>query len=262
MYESELDVAARAARTAGELVLRYYKQDCAVELKADASPVTRADLEANDAIVAILREAFPGDAILSEEGQADPARLASQRVWIVDPLDGTRDFVAETDQFCVHVGLAEAGRAVVGAVFEPVAGTLYCAHEGGGAWRLADGRKARLQVSARDRAHHVGISRLNVDARLLRGLAASGAELHRMGASTKHMRLAAGELDAVISLSSGEHEWDTCAPEVIVREAGGALTDAAGEPFRYNQPDPAHPRGSIASNRACHARVVELVQSW
>lgn len=254
------EVAARAARAAGDVVLRHYKQDVVVEAKPDDSPLTRADVEANDVIVAVLRDAFPHDAILSEEAVDDSARLAQQRVWIVDPLDGTRDFIAHTDEFCVHVGLAIDGRAVVGAVYQPVAQTLFCARAGGGAWRHADGRKTRLQVSQRERAQCVGISRLNVSERLLRGL--EGVELRRMGASTKHMLLAAGGLDAVINFSAGEHEWDTCAPEVIIREAGGELTDVDGNHFRYNQPDPRHVRGSIASNRACHAALVERVRPW
>jgi 3'(2'),5'-bisphosphate nucleotidase len=255
--EHAVEVAVQAAREAGSVILRHYKQGGAVDLKADASPVTRADLEANDVILAILRAAFPDDGIRSEEGGGE---RTSHRVWIVDPLDGTRDFVAGTDEFCVHVGLAIDGRPVVGAVYQPVADAMYYAYYGAGAWRVENDRKTRLQVSQRERALRVGISRLNLSDRLAQSLA--GFEVHRMGASTKHMLLAAGGLDAVINVSHGENEWDTCAPEVILREAGGELTDVSGARFVYNQPDPCHPRGSIASNGVCHAALIELVRSW
>jgi len=257
---TELDVAVRAARAAGDVALRYYQRDRAVDRKADDTPVTRADLEANDAILAILGEAFPDDAILSEEGAPDMRGVpAAGRVWHVDPLDGTRDFVAGTGEFCVHVGLAVDGRAVLGVVYQPVAGILCYAHQGGGAWQVADGRKARLQVSAHANARTVGISRLAASERLVRGLAEHGLQACRMGASTKHLRLAAGGLDAVVNLTP-EYAWDTCAPEVIVREAGGAFTDVDGAPFHYREPR--HARGTIASNRACHAPLVELARSW
>src|SRR5215471_436617 len=101
-----------------------------VQTKPDRSPVTAADLEANAVIVDGLRAAFPGDAVLSEESADDGARLGNRRVWIVDPLDGTRDFVARTGDFCVHVGLAVGGEAVLGVVYRPTTGALYHARRG------------------------------------------------------------------------------------------------------------------------------------
>ncbi len=265
LYRSELETACRAARAAGEVVARHYARGpIAVEAKADDSPVTEADREANVVILELLRAAFPGDAILSEESPDDGARLAAERVWIVDPLDGTRDFVQRTDDFAVHVGLAVAGEAVVGAVYLPVAQTLYAAAKGAGSYREDDRTRTRqpLVVSrTAERANvRIGISRHFLSDRLRACLDGAGiSERIPIGASVKHMAVAAGELDAVINLSAGEFEWDTCAPEVVLREAGGAYTDGAGQPFRYNQRDPGHARGSIASNGACHAALVTLV---
>ncbi|MGE3548029.1 MAG: 3'(2'),5'-bisphosphate nucleotidase CysQ, partial [Kofleriaceae bacterium] len=210
----------------------------------------------------VLRQAFPDDAILSEESPDDRSRVASRRVWIVDPLDGTRDFVQRSGDFAVHVGLAVDGEAVVGAVYVPVRDALYAAARGAGAWLEHAGNRSRLSVSTTTTrsALKIGISRYHLSDRLRAALDA-GAISNRipLGASIKHMAVAAGTLDAVINLSSGEFEWDTCAPEVVVREAGGAYTDGAGRPFRYNQADPAHVHGSIASNRACHAALVALI---
>ena len=264
-HGGELAIAERAARAGGEVVAAWYARGpIAVETKADRSPVTEADRAAGAAIAAVLREAFPGDWILSEEEVDDPARLGRRRVWIVDPLDGTRDFIARTDQFSVHVGLAVDGIAVVGAVYQPVSGALYSAAAGGGAWRTRGGARARIAVSGVRElgAIRIGTSRMNPTSRLGRFLAAAELEAQAvpMGASVKHMATAEGALDACVSLSGGEQEWDTCAPEVVIREAGGQLTDGDGRPFRYNQRDLGHRRGSLASNGACHAALLELLR--
>jgi len=262
LYEHELDIAQRAARAAGELIAAHYaKGTIAVEAKADQSPVTVADKEASAAILEILRAAFPGDAILDEEQPDDQARLGADRVWIVDPLDGTRDFVARTGQFSVHVALAVAGVAVVGVMYQPVAQATYAAREGGGAWR--NGERIHVSQVCELPALRVGTSRQISNPRLAQLLAESGLDRHvvPMGASTRHAAIAAGELDATIILS-GDFEWDTAAPEVVIREAGGMLTDGDGRPFRYNQRDPEHRRGSIASNGACHDRLVALLRSY
>jgi 3'(2'), 5'-bisphosphate nucleotidase len=265
-YGQELQVAEVAARAAGEIIARHYAAGpLAVEHKADDSPVTAADRDANAAILEILQRAFPADAILSEETPDDPTRLAASRVWIVDPLDGTRDFVQRTDDFAVHVGLSVDGEAVVGAVYLPVKGALYAAARGGGAWREQGGVRTPLRVSSTAARADVkiGISRHFLSDKLRAALDA-GAIANRVpiGASVKHMAVSAGELDAVINLSSGELEWDTCAPEVVIREAGGRYTDGDGAPFRYNQPDPTHRRGSIASNGACHDTLIDLVRGY
>jgi len=257
-FERELEVAERAARAAGEIIAGHYaKGPIAVETKADESPVTIADKQASAAIAEILRAEFPGDAILDEEQPDDAARLAAERVWIVDPLDGTRDFVARTGQFSVHVALAVAGEAVVGVMYQPVAQALFAARQGGGAWRNGE----RIHVSDRRSDLRIGVSRMVVNPRLARFLADAGLDRHvvPMGASTRHGAIAAGELDATIILS-GDFQWDTAAPEVVIREAGGMLTDGDGLPFRYNLREVAHPRGSIVSNGACHAQLVELLQ--
>lgn len=257
----ELQVAEDAARAAGELIRVHYERGTvAIETKADSSPVTEADKDANAAILAILQAAFPADAILSEETPDTEARFTNHRVWIIDPLDGTKDFINRTGEFCVHVGLAVEGHPVVGAVYQPITRVMASASKGHGAWRtFPDGKRERIHVSstAELAALRVGTSRAYPSAKLVEFL-----DEHRitqrvaMGASTKLVAVAAGELDVVINAGSGEQEWDTCAPEVIVREAGGAYSDRTGQPFLYNQRDPMHHRGSIASNGACHDAIV------
>ncbi|HEY4242403.1 MAG TPA: 3'(2'),5'-bisphosphate nucleotidase CysQ [Kofleriaceae bacterium] len=264
MWARELAAASRIARAGGAIVRAMYELgDIAVDRKADDSPVTAADRAANAEILAMLGEDFPADAVLSEEEADSPARLSASRVWIVDPLDGTRDFVARTGQFSVHVALAVDGRAVVGAVYQPIAGALYAAAAGLGAWLdVDDGARSPLRVSSRVASLRVGTSRLNAVGALGAFISSSGVTPFAMGASTKHCALAAGELDACVNLSPGEQEWDTCAPEVVVREAGGTVTDGDGRPFRYNQRDLAHHRGSLFSNGACHAALLAALRHF
>jgi len=264
-YARELQTAEIAARAAGERIRHYYGGGLVtVETKPDDTPVTIADREANDVILKIL--ATTGDAILSEETVDDRSRLSASRVWIVDPLDGTRDFIARTGEFNVHVALAVDGIPVVGAVYPPTTDELCPAPIGQGAHvtRTVMGRQMRgpLRVSrASDLAQlRVGTSRLNASSLLSEAVAPFSTRA--VGASVKLMQLTTAELDAVIALSPSESEWDTCAPEIIVREAGGHYTDAAGEAFRYNQPDTTHHRGSLATNGACHDALVAHLEPF
>jgi 3'(2'), 5'-bisphosphate nucleotidase len=263
-YEKELEVAKAAAREAGAIIMRHYaRPEIGVNTKADKSPVTAADIEANAAIIARLAGAFPDDAILTEETPDDPSRLEKRRCWIIDPLDGTRDFVARTGDFCVHIGLAADQEAVVGVVFQPSVDSLAWAVKGGGAFEERGGQTRALKASTLSAPGQIriGVSRLNLDDGLSRCLAAAGMSDRavRLGASVKHIALARGELDAVLNLSPSEQEWDTCAPEVIMREAGCTVTNGDGADFRYNQPDLFRPRGSAASNGHCHKLVLRVM---
>lgn len=266
MYAHELAVAEHAARAAGAVIRAHYERaSVAVDMKLDASPVTAADRDANDAILVVLRREFPSDAILSEETPDDASRLAARRVWIIDPLDGTRDFIARSGEFAVHVALAIDGIATVGAVYRPTLDAMYTAITGGEAICVTPSHRRVLRVSrtADPAGIRIGISRMNQGSLLSRVVADAGlgGQTVAMGASTKHMALAAGDIDAVIALGS-EHEWDTCAPEVIVRAAGGVFTDGDGQPFRYNQADTRHYRGSLASNEVCQGELLALVRPF
>ncbi len=215
--DREHEVACQAARDAGRVILSYYgNPELAFDTKADTSPVTIADKAADALILDRLRTAFPGDAFLTEESPDDPVRLAKNRVWIIDPLDGTRDFLAQTGDFSVHIGLC---------VDEPAnAGRCLSAGAPGALSRAARRRRvhgiercqSRITTSTRSEPSElrVGISRLNPDEGLGKCLAASGLAPRAvaMGASVKHMALARGDLDAVLNLSPAEQEWDTCAP--------------------------------------------------
>jgi 3'(2'), 5'-bisphosphate nucleotidase len=244
----ELSIATSAARAAGVAAMRFYGTATATA-KADASPVTAADHAANDVIVATLREAFPGDAILSEESADSAARLSARRVWIVDPLDGTKEFLAQNGEFSIMVGLAIDGEAVAGVVYLPAIDLMYAGARGEGAWVEREGQRKPLRRGAADPAalRLVG-SRSHADPLVARLQEALGiTDVSPCGSvGVKCTRIAHDERDLYLHPVPYLKEWDTCAPEAILREAGGSVTDCRGEPLRYNKRDPRQPHGIMA----------------
>ncbi|MDX2024645.1 MAG: 3'(2'),5'-bisphosphate nucleotidase CysQ [Deltaproteobacteria bacterium] len=257
-FSEELAVAREACEAAAALI-RQIGPDHIVA-KPDGSPVTAADLRANEIILATLARSFPDDGVLSEESTDSQARLQKPRVWIVDPLDGTRDFVHGTGQYAVHVGLAVQGKATLGVVAEPAACRVSWAVRGQGAFVSESGeRPQRLAVSkmATFSDFRIGTTRYAMSPAVQAFLSAEPPLAGiPMGASTKLMALARAELEACVWLSAAEKEWDTCAPEVIVEEAGGCLTDALGHPFVYNKRDVVHRLGIVASHGLDHVSLL------
>ena len=133
--EHELDVAMNLARRAGDVIMQYYHTGVAVDRKNGDEPVTAADRAADDLIVTGLRVEFPGDGLLTEESEDDPSRLEKDRVWIVDPLDGTTEFIDETGEFAVQIALAIFGQPMVGVVYQPTSKQLFYAVRGQGAYQ-------------------------------------------------------------------------------------------------------------------------------
>lgn len=262
-WDQELAVAIAAAEAAAA-VFPPVGTIPEVRHKPDGSPVTDADLAANARILAVLRSAFPADAILSEELADDRARLSAHRVWIVDPLDGTRDFAEGSSDYAVHVALAVEGLPVVAAVAWPGTGEVYTAVRGGGAAVQGPRGTRRLHVApARPLAEYrAAITRTSMHPPLADFLERTrlGATAVRRGASVKLLLLAAGEFDLCLTLHDRENEWDSAAPGLIVTEAGGRATDADGRPFRYNQPDVRHRRGVLYSAGHHHAALVAVAQ--
>ncbi|HEX7048682.1 MAG TPA: 3'(2'),5'-bisphosphate nucleotidase CysQ [Longimicrobiales bacterium] len=262
MLARELRVAARLARMGGLAAVRYYGSVTA-DYKDGGSPVTAADHAANRIIVQGLREAFPDDAILSEESRDSDERLDAERVWIVDPLDGTKEFLAQNGEFAIMIGLAVRGVAVLGAVYLPDGDTLYGAAPGIGAFVERKGTRAPLR---RDPAgtgplRLVG-SRSHADPRLTAIQEALGITdvLPCGSVGVKCARILDGLRDLYIHPVPYLKEWDTCAPEAILREAGGSVTDCLGEPLRYNKPDPVQPHGIIACAPGVLTLVLEAVR--
>jgi 3'(2'), 5'-bisphosphate nucleotidase len=256
-----------AARGAAELVMRVYAEDdMGEEMKGPNDPVTRADKEANAFILASLSASLPGIPIVAEE--SDPSTFrgfeAEGAALFVDPVDGTRDFIAKNGDFCVMIGLAEAGRATVGVVLCPVFGgkrRTYGAAEGIGAFSFGDdGARTPLHVSNVTDFSRVrcAVSRFHRNKSVDAKLAALGSmELVPIGSSgIKGIQVANAELDLYAHPSRGKVKlWDACAPDAIVRLAGGVYTDAKGMPFDYRG-GVAQGQGTLAANAVLHAEAI------
>jgi myo-inositol-1(or 4)-monophosphatase len=251
---ADLDLAIRASLAAGREVMRHFRGGGEVRYKSADQPVTEADLAADRLLRDALLGERPGYGWLSEETADSPERLARERVWVVDPIDGTRSFVDGVAEFAVSVGLAVAGRAVVGVVYNPATDELYHASAGGGAFR--NGEPVRVSVSPAALpvalASRSEIRRGHFDA--LRG----EWELRPYGSTTCKM-VKVGDGSAHLFLSRGpKSEWDVCAADLVVREAGGGVTDAEGRELRYNRPEP-FVHGVLATGGVDHAAVLARV---
>jgi 3'(2'), 5'-bisphosphate nucleotidase len=247
--EQRLALACAAARAGGEEVRRRYG---ATEhtLKSAGDPVTEADLAANRAVLALLGRTDGGTPVLSEESRDDAGRLGHEEIWVVDPLDGTKEFLARNGEFAVMVGLARGGRAVLGAVYLPAPDVLYAGIVGRGAWvERSGGPRESLRCVPADVSHlrMVG-SRSHPDRLLLAMQAVLGVtDVEPAGSvGVKCGRIAEGRRDVYIHPVPYLKEWDTCAPEAVLRAAGGTVTDCRGEPLRYNKPKPSQPDGIVA----------------
>ena len=263
-YERELEVAKQLAREAGALALGYYDRPLHVEQKVSADddePVTEADRAANAHIVGGIRHAFPEDGILAEESVDTERRLGKTRVWMIDPLDGTNGFIARNGDFAVQIGLAVEGLSRLGIVYQPLTDVLYWAAAGAGTWIERPGlpvERARVSDHSELSEMILAASRSHRSPRMDRVVRALGVrdEVQRGSVGVKIGLIIERQCDLYVHLSPRTKQWDTCAPEIILCEAGGCLTDLFGIPLGYNSPEVQNRNGIVASNGPAHANII------
>jgi 3'(2'), 5'-bisphosphate nucleotidase len=263
----ELDVAVELARSAGAAILEQYKGPLDIEQKTsadDVEPVTQADRIANELIVTHLQREFPHDGILAEESIDTSRRLDKARVWMIDPLDGTNGFIARNGDFAVQIGLAEHGEPVVAVVYEPATDVLYRAIRGEGTWVERPERETEpARVSDRTDASQMRLaaSRSHRSSRMNKVVQRFGfrEEVQRGSVGIKVGLLIEQQCDLYIHLSPRTKQWDTCAPQLILTEAGGRMTDLFGEPLNYNVPDVQNRNGLVASSGAAHDLIIDTL---
>lgn len=264
MLDRELEVAARLAREAGKIILSLYGGDIDVQYKGAADPVTAADERANEFLVKGLREAFPGDGIVAEETADRSEALQGGRVWYVDPLDGTKEFVARNGEFAVMLGLTVDADATLGVVYQPEFDKLYAGVVGHGAWLEQHGERKALRVSdvADPKQLQLVVSRSHRSESTDRFVHAVGIEKEIRSGSVglKIGMIAERRADLYVHLSGKTSAWDSAGPEAIVRAAGGRFTDLGGEPFRYDTDDVLNRRGIFACNAAAFDAVLPTVK--
>ncbi len=241
------------AREAAEAILRHYRQPGGVRMKADASPVTDADEEANHLIVAGLKHVFPDIPVLAEESADDPARFGSKWLFVVDPLDGTKEYMKRNGEFSVNLALLEDGLPVAGHVRIPVTGHSYSAVRGQGAWFCDWGAVScepqRIHVSDRTAGLVLAVSRSHPSKELDRLIRHAGISRTIVsGSSLKGCLIAHGIADAYYRFGR-TMEWDTAAMQCIVEEAGGVMRQMDDSPMTYNKKFPENPIGFYVLNR-------------
>jgi myo-inositol-1(or 4)-monophosphatase len=243
-----------AVREAGEIGLRYVEHGARTFTKKDASPVTEADLAIDAHLALRLKDASPDIGWLSEEAVDSADRLARRQVWIVDPIDGTRGFVAGNGEWVISAALVEEGRPIAGVLLRPTTGDLYQATRGGGArkngalLRASDGPLAAIRCASGPKAFIDALHRQVPGVE--RGPSLSSLAL-------RLAFLAEGRFDVAFAKKSA-HDWDVAAAELILQEAGGRVTWIGGEELVYNRPDPVH-SALVAAGRSRQQSLAALV---
>jgi 3'(2'), 5'-bisphosphate nucleotidase len=263
MLEKELQKTIDLAKEAGKKVLEIYKGDFKEWEKKDKTVATEADIASQEIILKGLKEF--GYGILSEETKDNLSRLKKERVWIIDPLDGTSDFVGKTGDFSIMIGLQERGETILGVVFQPTEQKLYFAQKEKGSFlKEKDLKQKRLKVSdcsdiskARfvasrfhfDKKEKDFIQENNIDNTVFKG-----------STGLKMGLISEGKADIYISFASKTCQWDTCAPEIILREAGGVVTDIKGEKFVYNREELRNLNGILAvGDKGLKKKITEVL---
>ncbi|MGY3609391.1 MULTISPECIES: 3'(2'),5'-bisphosphate nucleotidase CysQ [unclassified Bradyrhizobium] len=243
---------AEAVREAGALALSLFRTELKNWIKGASSPVSEADIAVNDLLEQRLRSATPDYGWLSEESADDQARLGKRMVWIVDPIDGTRSYLAGREDWCVSVALVENAAPVLAAVFAPASKEFFFAARGQGATRNGIAVRATAGTD-------LDFSRMAGPKPLLQRLSPSTQEitLHpRIGSLALRLcRVAHGELDAAFA-GGNSHDWDLAAANLIVQEADGKMTALSGDAIEYNRRELAH-GVLVAAGHDRHARIVE-----
>ena len=254
-YKKLLDVILPTAIKAGEVIMNIYEtDDFNVEFKSDSSPLTKADKAANTLICNALSEHFPYYSILAEESVDDPSRLRERYCFIVDPLDGTKEFIKRNGEFTVNIALAFDGNVILGVIYVPCTKTLYYAYKDGGAYKSVDGgAHERISVSNRTNDLVVMTSRSHGDDTKLNELIDKNpgkiGSLISSGSSIKGCLIAEGTADIYYRFGY-TMEWDTAAMQCICEEAGAIFTQCDDTPMTYNRPNSLNEKGFYILNKA------------
>ncbi len=250
-------------KKAGKEVMQVYSTDFKAEDK-DGSPITEADRKSNDILIKELTQfRFP---ILSEESEDDSARLKSDKVFIIDPLDGTADFVNRTGEFSIMLGLVENNVPILGIVYVPLLDVTYYAEKGKGAYKIENGviteiKCSNVELLENSRAivsrHHFSDEDKNFFQQLgIKEFKPKGS------AGLKISDIAEGKGELYLTSTNKIKQWDTCAAYCIIKEAGGEMTDVKGNSLVYNTENVYHENGILVSNGQCHNEIVQKFKDF
>ena len=254
----ETELAINAVKEAGNTVMEIYKHDFTSTTKKDNSPLTEADLKSNDIIQKII--AGTGYPVLSEESVDNKKRLEHDKIWIVDPLDGTSDFVSKSGEFTIMIALVDKHEPILGVIYWPTNNILYVAQKGCGAHKFANGVWEKLAISKRSELrncralgsrHHLSSHEVNF-LKLL-----NIEKFSERGSSLKVTDICSGAADLYFTMTNKIKQWDTCASNCLITEVGGKMTDMLGNELEYNTENIYHDNGILVTNGIIHDIVTE-----
>ena len=244
---------------AGEKVLEVYETDFSTEKKDDDSPITQADIESNKILKEVLGQT--GITILSEEDVDDKKRLSDDKIWIIDPLDGTTDFVNRTGEFTIMVGLVEKQKSVLGLIYWPIKKKMYLAESGKGAFRHdEEWEKIETTMMSEMQNCQALVSRHHLsekEKKLLDEMEI--AVVTSIGSSLKVTEIASGDAEIYLTTTNKMKQWDTCASNCIISEAGGKMTDMSGNDLVYNTEIVNHENGILVTNGLIHQDALDAI---
>ncbi len=258
-----LAVVLECVEVSSKAIMEIYSSTALVNVqkKADKSPVTKADLISNQIISDMLSSAFSYP-LLTEESRDDLSRLGSPVIWMIDPLDGTKEFLSKIDEFTVNIALVKDKRSILSAISIPAENTFYYAIQGAGAYVKHNGIEKKIVCSSVSalKETRLSVSRSHLNPQLDQLLKNTDI-LHfiPMGSALKYCAIAGAEADASLR-KTPLMEWDICAADCILTEAGGVITDFSGSRLSYNQKTPIFDRGIVASNSLLQASLLDLVR--
>jgi len=255
----ETQLAIQAALEAGKTVMNVYNQEFSSTLKNDNEPLTEADVKSNEIIQKIISDS--GHPILSEESVDDKKRLDSKKIWIIDPLDGTSDFIKKTGEFTIMISLVEDHIPILGVIYWPTEKKLYLAQKGQGAFKSDNGTWSKLSVSkiselencrAVGSRYHISEIEQNLIKRL------NISQFTSKGSSLKVADISSGNAELYFTTTNKIKQWDTCASYCLVIEAGGKMTDMLGNDLKYNTERLNHENGLLVSNGLIHNHIIKI----
>jgi len=255
----EVHLAIQAALEAGKIVMNVYNQEFSSTLKNNDEPLTEADVKSNQIIQKIISDS--GHPILSEESVDDKKRLDFKKIWIIDPLDGTSDFIKKTGEFTIMISLVDDHIPILGVIYWPIKSTLYLAQKDQGAFKSENDVWSRLSVSnvsdlkncrAVVSRYHIS----EIEQNLIKHLKLS--QFTSKGSSLKVADISSGNAELYFTTTNKIKQWDTCASYCLITEAGGKMTDMFGNELKYNTEKLNHENGLLVSNGLIHNQIIEI----
>lgn len=255
----ESKLAIKAALEAGKTILAIYNTDFSTTMKNDNEPLTEADIKSNETIQKIISKS--GHPILSEESKDDKKRLNSKKVWIIDPLDGTSDFIKKTGEFTIMISLVESNIPILGIIYWPAEDKLFLAQKEEGAFMLENNNWSKLSVSDISELSQCKVvgSRFHLsedEKRLLKSMNIS--KFTSKGSSLKVTDISSGIAEFYFTTTNKIKQWDTCASYCLIKEAGGKMTDMLGNNLKYNTEKLNHENGLLVSNGLIHDQIINI----